>query len=66
MAKAAKSNSKDILVVGSKVRDYIKSKECLTSSEVMEALSNKVYACLDEAINRANGNGRKTVTAKDL
>ena len=64
MAKSSKS--KDIIVVSSKVKEYIKSQECLTSSEVVEALSSKVYACLDEAINRANGNGRKTVTAKDI
>ncbi len=64
MAKS--SEARDVLVVGSKVRDYIKSKDCLTSSEVIAALSEKVYACLDDAINRASGNGRKTVTAKDL
>ncbi len=66
MAKGSASNTKDILVVSSKVKEYIKSKDCLTSSDVIEALSNKVYNCLDDAINRANGNGRKTVTAKDL
>lgn len=64
MAKS--SESRDILIVGSKIRDYIKSKDCLTSSEVIAALSEKVYTLLDNAIDRAGGNGRKTVTAKDL
>ena len=66
MAKCSTSKTKDILVVSSKVKEYIKSKDCLTSSDVIEALSNKVHNCLDDAIKRASGNGRKTVTAKDI
>lgn len=62
----AAKKEQEILVVASKVREYIKSKGCLTSGELIPELSCKVYCCLDEAIERAKANGRKTVNAKDL
>lgn len=63
--KAAKKNDRDVLVVASKVREYIKSKKCNTSGEFIGELSNTVYGVIDKAINRAQGNNRKTVQAKD-
>lgn len=66
MAKASKPKEQEILVVASKVREYIKGNECLTASDVIEALSRKVYSSIDDAITRAKANGRKTVTAKDI
>ena len=56
----------EIMVVQSKVKDYIKSKGCMTASETMEALSNKVSALLDAAIERTKANGRSTVKPQDL
>ena len=56
----------EVLVVGSKVKDYIKSKGCQTSGDVVEALSAKVAAILDEAIDRTKNNGRVTVKGYDL
>ena len=58
--------SKESLVVASKVKAYIKSKGMMTSSEVMEALNECVYCCLDKAAVRCQKNGRKTVRAQDL
>ncbi len=58
----------DVLFVKSKVREYIKSKECNTSGDVIDgpALNNALIDILDKAIGRAKANGRKTVQEKDL
>ena len=66
MAKKAKKKSKEVLVVASKVREYVKSKKCNTSGEFIGELSNTVYDAIDKAINRAQGNNRKTIQAKDV
>ena len=58
--------AEDILVVASKVKDYIKGKGGQTAAEVIEALSKKVACSLDKAINRAKENGRVTIKAYDL
>jgi hypothetical protein len=63
MAKKAK---KEILVVGSKVKAYIKSKKFMTAGDFTEALSEEVYALIDKAVARTKGNNRSTVKAKDL
>jgi histone H3/H4 len=56
------------LFVKSKVREFIKAKECNTSSGVLdgEALNKIIIEMLDEAVKRAKANGRKTVKARDL
>ena len=56
----------DPLVVGSKVKAFIKSKKCLTSGELLEALTAKVAEILEAATARAKKNGRSTVRAHDL
>ncbi len=58
--------AKEILVVGSKVKDYIKSNGCMTSGELVSALSCKVECLLDGAIKRAKANKRKTVGPQDV
>ena len=67
MAKKAAATA-DVLFVKSKVRDYIKSKNCNTSGDVIDgpALNNAIVGILDKAIGRAKANGRKTVQEKDL
>ncbi|MBD3211326.1 MAG: DUF1931 domain-containing protein [Candidatus Lokiarchaeota archaeon] len=52
----------------SKVRDYIKSKDCNTSGDVIDgdSLNNRIIDILDKAVERAKANGRKTVQEKDL
>ena len=57
---------KEVLVVASKVKAYIKSKEMHTSSGAIAALSDKVCAILDKATERAKANRRSTVKAQDL
>ena len=59
-------NAKDSLIVASKIKAYIKSKNMMTSSEALEAISNNLYGTLDSAIARATANRRSTVKAQDL
>ena len=58
----------EVLFVKSKIREYIKSKECNTSGDVIDgpALNEAIVTILDAAIGRAKANGRKTVQEKDL
>jgi histone H3/H4 len=57
---------KEVLVVASKVKAYVKSKQMQTSSDAITALSDKVCAILDEAAERAKANRRSTVKPQDL
>ncbi|UCF16851.1 MAG: hypothetical protein JSW59_05210 [Phycisphaerales bacterium] len=57
---------KEVLVVASKVKAYIKSKSMMTSSDAIAALSDKVCAILDEGVARAKANRRSTVKPQDL
>jgi len=58
----------EVLFVKSKIREYIKSKGCNTSGDVIDgpALNEVIVTILDAAIGRAKANGRKTVQEKDL
>ena len=66
MAKKAKKKDRDVLVVASKIREYVKNNDCNTSGEFIGELSNTVYDLIDKAISRAQGNNRKTIQAKDV
>ena len=69
MAKKKKKKAKrsgEVLVVGSKVKAYLKAKKCLTSGELVPALSDAVTKLLDQAAGRAKANDRKTVRATDI
>jgi hypothetical protein len=57
---------KEILVVVSKVKDYIKSKKMMTAGDLPPALSGEVHTLLDRAIKRCKANKRATVRADDL
>ena len=65
---AKKKATVDALFVKSKVREYIKGKECNTSGDLIDgpALNDEIIGLLDKAIGRAKANGRKTVQEKDL
>ncbi|MGV9172468.1 MAG: DUF1931 domain-containing protein [Promethearchaeia archaeon] len=64
----AKKKSVETLFVKSKVREYIKSKDCNTSGDVLDgdSLNNAIVEILDKAIARAKANKRKTVQEKDI
>ncbi len=63
---AKKSSTKEILVVASKVKAYVKGKGKMSSSDSIAALNDKVYAMLDAAIERTEANRRSTVKPQDL
>jgi TRAP-type C4-dicarboxylate transport system substrate-binding protein len=56
----------EMLIVRSKVADYVKSKNMQMGSDTYDALSAKVQASIDEAIKRCADNGRKTLKPYDL
>jgi len=58
--------AKDRLVVVAKVKDYVKEQGLMSSAELVEALNDRVYECLDRAIERAEENDRKTVQPRDV
>jgi hypothetical protein len=66
--KAAKKKkpARETLVVGSKVKAYIKANGYKCSGDLVEALSNTVHEALDGAMSRCDGNKRATVRPVDL
>lgn len=56
----------EVLVVASKVRAFLKSKDAMMSGELLEALNKKVYLILEDAVARCKGNKRSTVKAQDI
>lgn len=64
---AKKSNaSKEMLLVGSKVKAAIKEANCNTAGDALEGLNEWVYWLIQQATARASSNGRKTVRAHDF
>jgi len=64
--KTAKRRSKDVLIVASKMKAYIRSKKMMCSADAVQAMSDCVYCCLDRAMERTKANRRSTVKAQDL
>lgn len=62
----ATNEEREIIVVVSKVKDFIKSKDCMTSGDLPEALSKQMYGFLEKACERAKANKRTTVRPEDL
>ena len=63
---AKKAAPKEVLVVASKVKAYIKSKGFMCSSDAVQALSDKIHCILDCACERTEANRRSTVKPQDL
>lgn len=58
----------EVMFIKSKVREYIKSKGCNTSGDLIDGnvLNIVIMDILDKAISRAKANGRKTIKERDL
>ena len=66
-AAASSDVPHDILIVASKLKDYIRIKSGMnTSGNTMERLSDLVRLHCDRAIERARNEGRKTVMDRDF
>ncbi len=63
-----KDLEKEVLVVVSKLKGYIKEKSggMSTSADVMDVLSDRLRRACDAAIESARTDGRKTVMARDF
>lgn len=59
-------SEREILVVGSKIKNYLKERGLKSSGDLVEAVSAKVQELLDHAIRRAQDNKRSTVRPCDL
>lgn len=58
---------KEVLIVASKLKAYVKAKSGLnTSANVLEKLSDIVRSHCDKAIEEAKRNGRKTLMDRDF
>jgi histone H3/H4 len=61
------SDGNEILVVASKLKNYIRAKSGMnTSASVLGVLSEKVRQLCDQAIENARADGRKTVKDRDF
>jgi len=63
---AKKKAGKESLVVGSKVREFVKSKKCFSGGDLIDGLNKQVSALLASAVDRAKNNKRKTVRSHDI
>jgi len=61
-----KAAAREVLVVASKVKAYVKDQGMMTSADAIAALSEKVYGLLDNAIARTQANRRSTLKPQDL
>lgn len=67
MTDQASGDKKDVLVVASKLKSYIRAQSGMnTSGSVMGALSEKIRNLCDSAIQNAKSDGRKTVMDRDF
>jgi histone H3/H4 len=61
------NTDKEVLVVASKLKGYIRSKADMnTSAAVTDVLSDKIREMCDQAIENAKRDGRKTVMDRDF
>ena len=63
---AKKASKKEVLIVASKVKAYIRKKKMMCSADAIGALSDKVYCIIDAGIARTKANKRSTVKPQDL
>ena len=64
--KKAKGGKREILIVGSKVKDYVRSKGLMASGDLLEAISDCVHTIIDRAADRTESNKRSTMRPHDL
>jgi len=61
------ADGKEVMVVASKIKNYIREQSGMnTSAGVLDALSDRLRAICDKAIENARQDGRKTVKDRDV
>lgn len=63
---AEQKQQREVVVVGSKLKDAVKNLGCQSSGDLVEAVSEKVHDMITAAVERAKQNGRATVRPYDL
>ena len=58
--------NKEMLIVSSKVRDALKKGNVNVAGDALDGLNEYVYWLVEQAIKRAEANGRKTVRNHDF
>jgi hypothetical protein len=67
MSEAEGNSEKEVLIVASKLKNYIRAKSGMnTSAAVVDVLSDKIRGLCDEAVEAAKRDGRKTVMDRDF
>ncbi len=61
-----KAKTKEMLVVTSKIKAYVKGKKCMCSGDLAAAVNDAVIAILGDAVKRATANRRRTVKPQDI
>ena len=64
--KKKTNNTREMLLVGSKVKAALKESDVNVSADAIEGLNQWVYLLIEQATKRAEANGRKTVRAHDF
>ena len=65
MAKK-KGKAKEMLLVGSKTKEALKGKKYNVSSDALDAMNEYVYWMVEQAQQRCEANGRKTIRPYDI
>lgn len=63
---ARSSKPKEIVVVGSKIKEVVKEAGLRSDGELVQAVSDKVHDLLADAVKRCQDNNRATVRPCDL
>ena len=66
MAKAKKGGKKEVVIVGSKMKDAIRGAGCNVAGDAIIFLNEKVHAMIQGATELAKEKGRKTVRGYDF
>lgn len=64
--KKTAKKPKEMLLVQSKLKEYVRSEGLNCAGDLADAVNEAVYGILDAAIRRAGANGRKTARADDV
>lgn len=62
----SEKTEKEMLLVGSKTKEALKSTGLNLSSETIDALNEHVYWLIQQAQKRCEANGRKTIRPYDV
>jgi histone H3/H4 len=64
--KKSPKKAKEMLLVQSKVKEFIRGHEMMCATDLLESLNDYVCEVLERAVGRAQANGRKTARGYDI